>query len=121
MKRLRTVPSRGAALACIAIGIVYAVGIFSSTSVVYALLGGAGAVVAALTGAKMWFHNCFGSHLAATLLVFMFAYLNLNRWHVRYVHITCGWLVFLTALVGLALFDPAVASAYDTTRSGNGR
>jgi hypothetical protein len=34
--------------------------------------------------------------LAATLLVFMFAYLNLNRWHVRYVHITCGWLVFLT-------------------------
>jgi diguanylate cyclase (GGDEF)-like protein/PAS domain S-box-containing protein len=48
--------------------------------------------------------------LAATLLVFMFAYLNLNRWHVRYVHITLGWLVFLTALVGLALFDPAVAS-----------
>ncbi|MEA2985120.1 MAG: hypothetical protein QOD94_1374, partial [Alphaproteobacteria bacterium] len=48
--------------------------------------------------------------LAATLLVFMFAYLNLNRWHVRYVHITCGWLAFLTALVGLALFDPAVAS-----------
>ena len=49
--------------------------------------------------------------LAATLLVFMFAYLNLNRWHVRYVHITFGWLVFLTALVGLALlFDPAVAS-----------
>lgn len=69
MKRLRTVPSRGAALACFAIGIVYAVGIFSSPSVVYALLGGAGAVVAALTGAKMWFHNCFESHLAAMLLV----------------------------------------------------
>jgi diguanylate cyclase (GGDEF)-like protein/PAS domain S-box-containing protein len=48
--------------------------------------------------------------LAATLLVFMFAYLNLNRWHVRYAHITLGWLAFLTALVGLALFDPAVAS-----------
>ena len=26
--------------------------------------------------------------LAATLLVFLFAYLNLNRWHVRYAHIT---------------------------------
>ena len=26
--------------------------------------------------------------LAGTLLVFLFAYLNLNRWHVRYVHIT---------------------------------
>jgi diguanylate cyclase (GGDEF)-like protein/PAS domain S-box-containing protein len=48
--------------------------------------------------------------LAATLLVFLFAYLNLNRWHVRYVHITAGWLIFLSALVALALFDPAVAS-----------
>jgi diguanylate cyclase (GGDEF)-like protein/PAS domain S-box-containing protein len=48
--------------------------------------------------------------LAATLLVFLFAYLNLNRWHVRYAHITAGWLVFLGALVGLALFDPPVAS-----------
>ena len=48
--------------------------------------------------------------LAATLLVFLFAYLNLNRWHVRYVHITAGWLVFLGALVAVALFNPAVAS-----------
>ncbi|RTL52232.1 MAG: sensor domain-containing phosphodiesterase [Bradyrhizobiaceae bacterium] len=48
--------------------------------------------------------------LAATLLVFLFAYLNLSRWHVRYSHITIGWLVFLGALVGLALFDPAIAS-----------
>ena len=48
--------------------------------------------------------------LAATLLVFLFAYLNLNRWHVRYSHITMGWLAFLGSLVALALFDPAVAS-----------
>src|ERR1700726_3052098 len=48
--------------------------------------------------------------LAATLLVFLFAYLNLNRWHVRYSHITVGWLAFLGSLVALALFDPAVAS-----------
>src|SRR5437764_12313157 len=48
--------------------------------------------------------------LAATLLVFLFAYLNLNRWHVRYAHITAGWLTFLGALVALALFDPPVAS-----------
>src|SRR4051794_11139523 len=48
--------------------------------------------------------------LAATLLVFLFAYLNLNRWHVRYVHITFGWLAFLACLVALALFDPSIAS-----------
>jgi diguanylate cyclase (GGDEF)-like protein/PAS domain S-box-containing protein len=48
--------------------------------------------------------------LAATLVVFLFAYLNLNRWHVRYSHITVGWLAFLGGLVALALFDPPVAS-----------
>ena len=48
--------------------------------------------------------------LAATLLVFLFAYLNLNRWHVRYAHITIGWLTFLCLLVALAVFDPPVAA-----------
>ena len=48
--------------------------------------------------------------LAATLLVFLFAYLNLNRWHVRYAHITLVWLVVLGALVAVALFDPPAAS-----------
>jgi diguanylate cyclase (GGDEF)-like protein/PAS domain S-box-containing protein len=48
--------------------------------------------------------------LAATLLVFLFAYLNLNRWHVRYAHITAGWLLFLGGLIALALYDPAAAS-----------
>ena len=48
--------------------------------------------------------------LAATLVVFLFAYLNLNRWHVRYSHITAVWLAFLAALVALALFEPPIAS-----------
>jgi diguanylate cyclase (GGDEF)-like protein/PAS domain S-box-containing protein len=48
--------------------------------------------------------------LAATLLVFLFAYLNLSRWHVRYRHITIGWLAVLAALVALALFDPSIAA-----------
>jgi diguanylate cyclase (GGDEF)-like protein/PAS domain S-box-containing protein len=48
--------------------------------------------------------------LAATLLVFLFAYLNLNRWHVRYAHITLAWLVGLAALMAVAVFDPAIAS-----------
>ena len=48
--------------------------------------------------------------LAATLLVFLFAYLNLNRWHVRYSHIAAGWLLFLAALVGFALYDAPVAA-----------
>jgi diguanylate cyclase (GGDEF)-like protein/PAS domain S-box-containing protein len=48
--------------------------------------------------------------LAATLLVFLFAYLNLNRWHVRYSHVTAGWLIFLGGLIGLALVDAPIAA-----------
>ena len=48
--------------------------------------------------------------LAGTLLVFLFAYLNLNRWHVRYAHITIGWLAILGLLIALALVDPSIAS-----------
>jgi diguanylate cyclase (GGDEF)-like protein/PAS domain S-box-containing protein len=48
--------------------------------------------------------------LAATLVIFLFAYLNLNRWHVRYVHFTTLWVVFIAALVGLALFNAPVAA-----------
>ena len=44
--------------------------------------------------------------LAATLLVFLFAYLNLNRWHVRYAHITIAWLACSPRSSLLALFDP---------------
>src|SRR5204863_1785974 len=47
--------------------------------------------------------------LAATLVVFLFAYLNLNRWHVRYAHITLIWLAFLAALVAVALYAPPIA------------
>src|SRR3974390_2586796 len=47
--------------------------------------------------------------LAATLLVFLFAYPHLNRWPVPYAHITIGWLLFLGLLVALGLFDPADA------------
>ncbi len=48
--------------------------------------------------------------LAATLLVFLFAYLNLNRWHVRASRVAIGWLIFLVALIGLAVYDAPVAA-----------
>ncbi|MBI1867537.1 MAG: EAL domain-containing protein [Methylocystis sp.] len=48
--------------------------------------------------------------LSATLVVFLFAYLNLNRWHVRAWHVAALWLVILADLVGLAIFDAPVAA-----------
>jgi diguanylate cyclase (GGDEF)-like protein/PAS domain S-box-containing protein len=48
--------------------------------------------------------------LAATVVIFLFAYLNLNRWHVRYIHFVALWVLFIGALVGLALFNAPVAA-----------
>ena len=48
--------------------------------------------------------------LAATLSVFLFAYLNLASWHVRASHVVVGWLLLLTGLVGIAIYDPSVAA-----------
>ncbi|MFN3657549.1 MAG: EAL domain-containing protein [Pseudolabrys sp.] len=61
-------------------------------------------------GAERVWRACGEAILAATLLVFLFAYLNLSRWHVRYAHITLAWLAALAALIAVAVFDPAVAS-----------
>ncbi|HEX5210363.1 MAG TPA: EAL domain-containing protein [Pseudolabrys sp.] len=61
-------------------------------------------------GAERVWRACGEAILSATLLVFLFAYLNLSRWHVRYAHITLAWLAALAALTAVAVFDPAVAS-----------
>ncbi len=61
-------------------------------------------------GAERIWRACGEAILAATLLVFLFAYLNLGRWHVRYAHITIAWLGVLVALVALALFTPQIAA-----------
>jgi diguanylate cyclase (GGDEF)-like protein/PAS domain S-box-containing protein len=48
--------------------------------------------------------------LAASLVVFAFTYLNLNRWHVRYSHLAIGWLVGLAILLGVAIIEPSIAA-----------
>jgi hypothetical protein len=61
-------------------------------------------------GAERVWRACAEAILAATLVVFLLAYLNLSRWHVRYVHVAAGWLAVLAALVAVALYDPPIAS-----------
>ena len=48
--------------------------------------------------------------LSATLLVFLFAYLNLSRWHVRASRVAAAWLFFLVALIAFAVYDAPVAA-----------
>lgn len=61
-------------------------------------------------GAERIWRACAEAILAATLVVFLFAYLNLSRWHVRYAHVAIGWIIALAALVAVALYDPPIAS-----------
>ncbi len=48
--------------------------------------------------------------LATCLVVFLYAYLHLNRWHSRYSYLAIAWLLGLAILFGVAIVDPPVAS-----------
>ncbi|MFK3666606.1 EAL domain-containing protein [Ochrobactrum teleogrylli] len=48
--------------------------------------------------------------LAASLVIFLFAYLNLNRWHDHFSYGAVTWVLGLLALAGVAVFDPPIAS-----------
>src|SRR5690606_3366754 len=48
--------------------------------------------------------------LAATFVVFLFTYLNLNRWHLHFSYGALVWVLALVLLAGVALLDPSIAS-----------
>ncbi|KQS68124.1 diguanylate cyclase [Rhizobium sp. Leaf371] len=48
--------------------------------------------------------------LAAGLVIFLFTYLNLNRWHQHLSYATLAWVLGLGLLFGVAIYDPAIAA-----------
>lgn len=48
--------------------------------------------------------------LAASLVVFLYAYLSLSRWHNRLSLIAIGWIMALIIVMGAAVFEPHLAS-----------
>lgn len=48
--------------------------------------------------------------LAATLVVFLFTYLNLNRWHGHFSYGALAWILGLVLIAGVAIIDPSVAA-----------
>lgn len=48
--------------------------------------------------------------LATTFVVFLFAYLNLNRWHGHFSYGALAWVASLLLIAGVAIIDPAVAA-----------
>ena len=48
--------------------------------------------------------------IAATLVAFLFAYLNLRRWHPRVLNVALFWLLLLAALIASSVFNAPVAA-----------
>ncbi|MBN9071467.1 MAG: EAL domain-containing protein [Rhizobiales bacterium] len=48
--------------------------------------------------------------LAGTLVIFLFAYLNLNRWHGHFSYGAIIWVLGLLAAAGVSVYDPAMAA-----------
>ena len=58
---------------------------------------------------RVW-RACAEVALASSLVIFLFTYLNLNRWHVNLGYATLAWVFCLALLFGVAIYDPSVAS-----------
>lgn len=48
--------------------------------------------------------------IATTLAGFLFIYLNLHRWHLRFIHLALGLSALFLALFAFAFFQPAIAA-----------
>lgn len=48
--------------------------------------------------------------LAGGLVIFLYAYLSLNRWHSHFSSVTVAWILCLFILLGVAVIEPAVAA-----------
>jgi diguanylate cyclase (GGDEF)-like protein/PAS domain S-box-containing protein len=48
--------------------------------------------------------------IGATLIAFMFTYLNLRRWHARFLHIGLVWVLAMAIVIGLSVYNPPVAA-----------
>jgi diguanylate cyclase (GGDEF)-like protein/PAS domain S-box-containing protein len=53
---------------------------------------------------------CAEVMLAASLIVFLYAYLNLNRWNIHYSHLALTTLILILGLLGVAVWDPSIAA-----------
>ncbi len=67
-------------------------------------------VIAIAPGSEQMWRAGAEVSLAATFVVFLFTYLNLNRWHGHFSYGVLVWIVGLLLIAGVAVVDPAVAA-----------
>ena len=93
-------------------GIFPATAAFSWAVLIYLLIdfGVLGPLLGVPNGSMQPFRAAAEAGIATTLFGFLFIYLNLHRWHLRFIHLALALLVVFLALFGFAFFQPAIAS-----------
>jgi diguanylate cyclase (GGDEF)-like protein len=93
-------------------GIFPATAAFSWAVLTYLLIdfGVLGPLLGISNGAVQPFRAAAEAGIATTLFAFLFIYLNLHRWHLRFIHLALALVVVFLALFGFAFFQPAIAA-----------
>ncbi|MHB1109056.1 MAG: EAL domain-containing protein [Devosia sp.] len=93
-------------------GIFPATAAFSWAVLIYLLIdfGVLGPLLGISNGSMQPFRAAAEAGIATTLFGFLFIYLNLHRWHLRFIHLALALVVVFLALFGFAFFQPEIAS-----------
>ncbi|MTI18659.1 sensor domain-containing phosphodiesterase [Rhodobacteraceae bacterium RKSG542] len=67
-------------------------------------------IFGATLGEDQFYRSVAEISLTASLIVFLYAYLNLNRWHIHYSHLGLAMGLMVLGLIAVALWDPNVAA-----------
>lgn len=93
-------------------GVFPATAAFSWAVLTYLLIdfGVLGPLLGISNGAVQPFRAAAEAAIATTLFGFLFIYLNLHRWHLRFIHLALALLVVFLALFGFAFLQPEIAA-----------
>jgi diguanylate cyclase (GGDEF)-like protein len=93
-------------------GVFPATAAFSWAVLIYLLIdfGVLGPLLGISNGAVQPFRAAAEAGIATTLFGFLFIYLNLHRWHLRFIHLALALVVVFLALFGFAFFQPEIAA-----------
>jgi len=93
-------------------GIFPATAAFAWAVLIYLLIdfGVLGRLLGVGNGEVQPFRAASEALIATTLFGFLFIYLNLHRWHLRFIHLALALAAVFIALLAFAFFQPAIAA-----------
>ncbi|HTN64008.1 MAG TPA: PAS domain-containing protein, partial [Devosia sp.] len=93
-------------------GVFPATAAFAWAALLYLLIdfGVLGRLLGLSSGGMQSLRAASEASIATTLAGFLFIYLNLHRWHLRFIHLALGLAALFLALLAFAFFQPAIAA-----------